>query len=246
MGDTNLDHLHPDLRVRWVAFRDGPWGRQNGVYLLSGYRSTARQAVLYARYIASGRNRKYLAAPPGGSNHEDTLYGRPAATAIDIHPTSGDYVGMHRMARAYGLHFPLWHGGQSEIMHAEVDYSIPFRGGGPAPAPAPRPAPEEDDLKPDERAALLRIDDALNRMNPRDPGLLHILKNQTVPQVNAASLVLLQLQKEILEEGSNFWKRHYDIRDRLTERVAKIAARAAVRVLKELGHDVVISHEELS
>lgn len=124
MADLDVNHLHPDLRDRWVAFRDGPWGRMHGVYLLSGYRSTALQRVLYYRYRM---HLGPLAARPGTSNHERTLNGKPASRAVDIHPrvkVPSEYLAMETMARAYDLHRTI----PSERWHFEVAYRIPFKG----------------------------------------------------------------------------------------------------------------------
>lgn len=49
-----------------------------GVDVTSGYRTEAQQAALYARYVSSGFNIKYIAAKPGQSNHE-------TGSAVDIY-----------------------------------------------------------------------------------------------------------------------------------------------------------------
>jgi hypothetical protein len=47
-------------------------GRKLGkvITVISGYRTKAQQAALYDRYIKSGKDRRYIAAPPGHSKHE--------------------------------------------------------------------------------------------------------------------------------------------------------------------------------
>lgn len=69
--------------------------------IISGFRSSAQQSVLYARYLAGTGN---LAAPPGRSKHERGL-------AIDHAPRAT--AGMKGTARGFGLHYPVpgepWH-----------------------------------------------------------------------------------------------------------------------------------------
>lgn len=69
--------------------------------IISGFRSSAQQASLYARYLAGTGN---LAAPPGRSRHERGL-------AIDHAPNST--ASMRRTASGFGLHYPVrrepWH-----------------------------------------------------------------------------------------------------------------------------------------
>jgi hypothetical protein len=239
MGDSNPNNLSPALRQRYLAFEADPWSRRNGVAIRSGYRSTARQWVLYNgwRRGLPGFNR---AAYPGTSKHERTLNGRPAAEAVDIMVRSGDERGAQAVARRYGLHFPI----SGEWWHAEVNYAVPFRGG-PPPAP-PAPPPEEDDLKPDERAALLGVADALlNTRDPRNPGIVHFIKNEMRPQSASAHLILKQLQAEITGTQSDYWKRMYEVRDRLTTRTAKMLVRTANALLRRLDKPQDVKVEEI-
>jgi TP901 family phage tail tape measure protein len=53
-------------------------GQGYKVDVTSGYRSYAQQAALYARYVNSGFNIKYIAAKPGQSNHE-------TGNAVDVY-----------------------------------------------------------------------------------------------------------------------------------------------------------------
>jgi hypothetical protein len=77
-----------------------------GVTVSSGERDRAKQAQLYQRYLASGKNPAFIAAAPGSSNHErgkalDLLYkGKPIALAVPAetlrkfglwNPVKGDY-----------------------------------------------------------------------------------------------------------------------------------------------------------
>lgn len=96
--------LNPELLRRFNAWDS--WAQTNrGVDLgiTSGYRSSAQQAVLYARYLAGAGP---VAAPPGSSNHERGL-------AIDYNPASW---GLSATAGQFGLHFPV----SSEPWHAEM------------------------------------------------------------------------------------------------------------------------------
>ncbi len=79
------------------------------VEVSSGYRSPARQAVLWQnalrKYGSAAAARKWV-APPGKSNH-----GRGLAADLRFKGISPEAV--HRAAGRYGLHFPLsnenWH-----------------------------------------------------------------------------------------------------------------------------------------
>lgn len=65
----------------------------------SGWRSYAEQARLWARYVASGFNRAYIAAKPGTSNHE-------RGVALDVWTDRGginDAIPAGTLA-LYGLH----------------------------------------------------------------------------------------------------------------------------------------------
>lgn len=84
----------------------------------NSWRSSAKQAELYARYLAGTGN---LAAKPGRSRHERVHGGKPAAEAADLRYPGGkgtqlykDAVAwIHEHAPSYGLHFPVrgenWH-----------------------------------------------------------------------------------------------------------------------------------------
>ncbi|HEX9991360.1 MAG TPA: phage tail tape measure protein [Acidimicrobiales bacterium] len=89
----------------WNALTGG------GHYIVSGYRSYAEQAALYARYLA-GDPSLTLVAPPGSSNHQlglaidhapdSTAYDRPVGYALGVHwpvprePWHMEVVGMPR------------------------------------------------------------------------------------------------------------------------------------------------------
>lgn len=84
-------------------FNDWNGSLGNPFSILSGWRDSAQQALLYQRYLAGTGN---LAAPPGRSNHEKGL-------AIDVTPGTGWAPKYINSARAHGLHFPVrgedWH-----------------------------------------------------------------------------------------------------------------------------------------
>lgn len=76
------------------------FGRVNGLWIVSGYRTRAQQAALY-------QAKPDLAAPPGQSNHEIGL-------AADLgYPTLKDQGAAHDAAGGCGLEFPVpyepWH-----------------------------------------------------------------------------------------------------------------------------------------
>lgn len=74
--------------------------------IISGDRSFAQQAQLWARYVASGFNPAYIAAQPGRSNHEyGGQTGRTYAEAIDVLEGSApiDVLGQPELIR-HGLH----------------------------------------------------------------------------------------------------------------------------------------------
>lgn len=98
--------LNPEFLARFQAYNAALGGT---LRIVSGYRSTAQQAVLYARYLAGGGA---LAAPPGRSQHEKGL-------AIDHAPNST--AAMRAVARTHRLHYPV----RGEPWHVE-----PFAKGG--------------------------------------------------------------------------------------------------------------------
>jgi hypothetical protein len=87
------------------------------IWIISGWRSRAQQAALYARYLSGSGN---LAARPGTSKHERGL-------AVDW----GGDVGLYqRLARSLGAHFPV----SGERWHMEVPG---YKAGGVVPRDGP-------------------------------------------------------------------------------------------------------------
>jgi TP901 family phage tail tape measure protein len=97
--------LNPEFLRRFMAYSD----RVGPLRIVSGFRSRARQAQLYAAYLAGRGN---LAAPPGRSKHERGL-------AIDHAPAAN--ASMKAIAREFRLHYPV----RGEPWHVE-----PFARGG--------------------------------------------------------------------------------------------------------------------
>src|SRR6516164_6061192 len=62
----------------------------------SGVRGSLEQAGLYAKYVASGFNPQYIAAPPGMSLHEQGM-------AADIRASPKALAFMHRYGYQFGL-----------------------------------------------------------------------------------------------------------------------------------------------
>lgn len=86
----------------------------------SSWRSSAKQAALYAAYLNGTGN---LAAPPGRSKHEKTEHGKPAAQAVDLnyYGSAKAVTWVHEHALSYGLHFPI----RGENWHAELTKTAP-------------------------------------------------------------------------------------------------------------------------
>lgn len=140
-GSDELGRLSQINDELWVRFN---FARQwvldaTGIRctVVSGYRSSARQAQLYACYRnrdpRTGRCRGNctscnLAAPPGQSNHERGL-------AIDMAPNYDANSQIRPIFAACGLYFPI----AVEHWHVEM---MPNRQ--PLPGPAPAPPPPED------------------------------------------------------------------------------------------------------
>lgn len=97
--------LNPEFLRRFNAYS----AAVGGLTIVSGFRSYAQQAALYAKYLRGEGN---LAAPPGRSNHERGL-------AIDHAPHST--AAMREIARGFRLHYPV----RGEPWHVE-----PFAEGG--------------------------------------------------------------------------------------------------------------------
>lgn len=109
----NLDGLQPDARAAFEAARTRAlWRHGQIVGLTSGYRTPARQAVLYAEEVR--RSGSVAAArrwvlPPHESRHV-------AGTAMDVRPTEGarwleEHGGRHGLYRVYDnewWHFEYW------------------------------------------------------------------------------------------------------------------------------------------
>lgn len=115
---SRLDQLDDELDRRITALiEDCPYK----VTVNSSWRSSAKQAELYAKYLNGTGN---LAARPGTSLHEKTKNGAPASQAVDL-----NYQGnakciawIHENAKDYGLHFPV----RGENWHAQCTTSAPI------------------------------------------------------------------------------------------------------------------------
>lgn len=125
-----LEYTHPTFLERlYAALADYP-----DAYVLSGGRSNARQAQLYADFLAGTGN---PANPPGTSWHEydesapwpnvgpaesaaTRLTGGCWSLAVDL---AGDYLGITRNAARYNLCFPIngepWHAQPAEVPEAQ-------------------------------------------------------------------------------------------------------------------------------
>lgn len=105
LGADTESYLEGDLRGIDNRFLDQfkMWSQSEGPFrVVSGWRSSAKQAELYRRYLAGVGN---LAAPPGHSQHEKGL-------AIDHSPNSW---GIAATAGPFGITHPV----KSESWHAE-------------------------------------------------------------------------------------------------------------------------------
>lgn len=131
---TGMDKEFSDRLARLL--KDAPG---SGVKVKSGYRSTERQAQLYAaalkKYGSPQAARKWV-APPGRSNHNHGV----AADLAYASPAVQQWA--HANAAKYGLNFRMGH----EPWHIEMAKGGPMMAkmGNPAPAatpPAPASAP---------------------------------------------------------------------------------------------------------
>ncbi|SEE37497.1 D-alanyl-D-alanine carboxypeptidase [Rhizobiales bacterium GAS191] len=110
---ANITDLNPEFAGRVHAFQSGLEAQGIHTRIISGFRSHALQAQLYARHLAGGP----LAARPGHSYHERGM-------AVDMLPIGGDQAAqlaaMARIAPLYGIypganfgdrdHFEMSHG----------------------------------------------------------------------------------------------------------------------------------------
>jgi hypothetical protein len=69
----------------------------------SGHRDSKLQAQLYRKYVNSGYDPRFIAAPPGRSNHEANP-ARALDVSVDGRPI--DSLGAGELAR-FGLHTPV-------------------------------------------------------------------------------------------------------------------------------------------
>jgi D-alanyl-D-alanine carboxypeptidase len=104
-----LDGLHPAARAAFEAARTRAlWRHGELIGLTSGYRTAARQAVLYAEEIrrsGSVEAARRWVLPPHESRHV-------AGTAMDVRPTEGarwleEHGARHRLYRVYDNEW--WH-----------------------------------------------------------------------------------------------------------------------------------------
>lgn len=143
--------IHPVLARRLAALHAA-----HPIHVNSGYRTMEDQQLFWdcaQAKIATGtcpsgceRSACASAARPGESNHGYTSEGVAKALAADIQSLSGDTAGMHAAAAELGLHFPIahesWH-----VQPVEV----------PTGAFTGDPFPPEEDLRPEEREAVLFV-----------------------------------------------------------------------------------------
>lgn len=107
---ADLEHLHPVFRERIQRAC-----AETGAYVLSGGRSTERQAQLYNDYLRGVGN---PANPPGTSWHEygNGIDGGRWTMAVDL---AGNYGPINRRGRDFSLCFPVageaWHAQPVEI-----------------------------------------------------------------------------------------------------------------------------------
>jgi len=147
---ATLNGADPTFAAKVNALIAASGGR---VTLVSGVRDRAKQAALYAaalaKYGSPAIARKWV-APPGHSNHEK-------GKAVDF---GGDLALAHKLAPAYGLHFPLanesWHAepvgsrsdapASNEAAWQAVDSRQAPDSPTTAPAATPEPGAERKDL----------------------------------------------------------------------------------------------------
>lgn len=113
---AHLDNLEPELRRRLTALLEACPHRMG---IASSWRSSAKQAQLYAAFLAGVGN---TAAPPGRSKHEKVAAGKPAAQACDLrYPSTAAKAWIHDHAADYGLRFPV----RGEDWHVELAKGAP-------------------------------------------------------------------------------------------------------------------------
>lgn len=168
------------------------------VDVISAKRSTALQAQLYARYVRSGFNRRYIAAKPGTSDHE---FGRAADILINGKPAAS--YGNAFLAK-YGLVAPV----AGDMPHVTAlggaGQQLPGAGGGGGGGPAVVTGPGGSLVvgtappKPPKPAVLTGaalIPDAINRQ-------ISALQNKiSNASTDSAAVTLLQQELAALERA---------------------------------------------
>lgn len=166
---TKLDGCHPEFRRRVEAMLADPDARAVGMYVLSGFRSDARQRLLWlravARYGSAARARRWV-APPGRSNHGPRVYGYGVAADLAIPGVKalarrwpGGYEQLvARLVARHGLIRPMgWEPWHVELPRAAYGYTT---------VPAPHVPAQEDDneMNAEQDARLANIEKAVARI----------------------------------------------------------------------------------
>lgn len=112
---ADVANLKPVVQDRLAAFLAAAEDAGHDIRVISGYRDSARQAVLWrnavAKYGSEEAARRWV-APPGGSSHEsgeaiDLQYGDRGAGLGGKRTAAVAWA--HENARKFGMHFPLGH-----------------------------------------------------------------------------------------------------------------------------------------
>lgn len=140
--------------VDWKDVNAGLLGKLNRlgmktgktITITSGFRSRAEQERLYARYVSSGYDPRYVAAKPGQSNHEKGL----AIDAVVDGKPVGAFFSRQTLAK-YGLTTLYNSKGQPfDTVHIELL-------GGGKPTAAPTAAAPADQQQPDQSPAQTQL-----------------------------------------------------------------------------------------
>lgn len=94
--------------------------RHTVITVTSGYRSYEQQKALYERYIRSGKDIRYIAAPPGRSNHN---HGQAVDAVVDGTPIAQAFGAA--WLRRFGLAAPV----KGDPVHVELSGARASSGG---------------------------------------------------------------------------------------------------------------------